>query len=258
MRKHALSATCIHQIQQLLKRSSPPLVEVRKSPIPGAGSGVFVRDDSNTVIDRNQVICLYPGVYSAGLPLSVLVGSSITADNNLLDYLGQLQPPSGVDVQENAYILNLQSVGGYLDGLALFSPSTQEDDDKQQLQARRLDENPNACGHLINHRPLSARENVTVVSFYWTSIWDTESLSRSQHHHHINNDDEYYRLPNASRSDCAPWYIFNDEIVHYDSSIASCGAALVALRRLERGEELYMDYAIKEPYPAWAKSWYMG
>ena len=58
-------------------------------------------------------------------------------------------------MEENAYILNLQLVGGYLDGESL-------------TKGRPLDANPSACGHLINHS--LTLSNVDFESFVWSDM----------------------------------------------------------------------------------------
>lgn len=75
-----------------------------------------------------MVMCLYPGIYSPGIPIHA-VGCA--------EYLANQY---GSDIEENAYIMNL-TCGGYIDGRALDS----------QYDKEALDSNPSACGHMINH-----------------------------------------------------------------------------------------------------------
>ena len=93
------------QIRNLLKRNHEPIVEVCNSSISGAGNGVFSRQCIN---DTPRVMCLYPGIYTPGMPL------------HATKYLANQVPPSfhrgGPGMHENAYIMNLQSCGGYIDG----------------------------------------------------------------------------------------------------------------------------------------------
>jgi hypothetical protein len=94
------------------------------------------------------------------------------------EYLANGVPPSGIPFDENAYALNLQDCGGYLDGCALTGYN----------DGRRLDDsNPSACGHLVNH--CYSHPNVEVISFVWDDI-DVSSASGSMH-----------LLPNCFRAD---------------------------------------------------------
>jgi len=121
------------QIGNLLKRRHEPLVHVGKSIITGAGNGVFSRQCIHN--DITTVMCLYPGIYTPVMPP---YGTQ---------YLANQVPPSfqlgkGPSMHENAYIMNLQSCGGYIiDGWSI----------KSQYDGEKLDANHSACGHLINH-----------------------------------------------------------------------------------------------------------
>ena len=55
-------------------------------------------------------MCLYPGIYTPGIPAGYL--------SHEVEYLGNKSPPSnyGRDITDNAYIMNLNSCGGYIDG----------------------------------------------------------------------------------------------------------------------------------------------
>ena len=58
-------------------------------------------------------MCLYPGVYTPGIPIHAM---------GRAEYLASLSPPSnyGTDIELNSYIMNVDS-GGYIDGAALTS-----------------------------------------------------------------------------------------------------------------------------------------
>jgi hypothetical protein len=146
-------------------------------------------------------------------------------------YLGCSTTPSGVTADENAYILNLITTSGYLDGLAL-----------NDEQGYRLDENPSACGHLINHS--SKEPNVKVLSFPWNGIVPRPRIRT----HHL--------IPNVSRFDGAARFVLNDEIVLYNGQEPTCGAVFFATKDIEQDEELFLDYGLHEPYPRWAQKWY--
>jgi hypothetical protein len=211
------------RILQLLSRSVPLLLTtVSSSKIKGAGLGVFARQ----TIEPEQAICLYPGVYSAGLP-------AVTTCDESVVYLGHLKTPSGVPTDENAYILCLQSVGGYLDGMALIQDGI------------KLDENPNACAHLVNHS--SVNDNVEIESIVWHEILPNEPLFQS----------DYYHLPNLVRSDQARRGFLHNETIYYNGDEPNCGAVLLAKRRIQQGEELLLNYKLNLQHnPKWASDWY--
>ncbi|KAG7340913.1 hypothetical protein IV203_024456 [Nitzschia inconspicua] len=293
-------------ICRLLEKSHIPRVAVRPSQLPGAGNGVFYvnsgnpnlydDDDDDDDDERQEVLCLYPGVYTPPLP-SLLYNNSAAAagilcnqeDNNeLLDtYLAKYLPPSRVDMNDNAYIMNLETVGGYIDGLALQSSNNGDS------CSSRLDASPSACGHLINHyRPFHDKPNVTVISFLWKDVLQQQEdhfLDDDDDHHHDHHD--YYQLPNVMRCDGSPWYfdIITQTMVHFpdrqdDSSFRHnsttttvlhpllAGAAIVSVigdgrtdddtmyknrRRLETDQELVLDYRLNtNKLPNWAKDWY--
>jgi hypothetical protein len=195
-------------------------------------------------------------------------------------YFGKSTPPSGGDFDENAYILNVQlPTGGYLDGLALEYTSTTNDNNDETtkiLQRRRFDENPNACGHCINHS--STRANAEVIYIDWTDIMlgqqvvqNDESLSPACSISKEDNDDQcYYPIPNIVRADKSPWYSvigekhcdnnnndsIDDGIVRFTGHGKCCGAVFCATRDINAEEEILFDYALFPPLASWAKDWY--
>jgi len=212
------------QVRCLLSKSHTPLVEVRSSSISGAGKGLFAARP----LSQGEVVCLYPGVYSMGFPFPVLPNA---IDSEYV-YLGTKTTPSGVIPEDNTFILNVKTrSGGYLDGLAV------EDE-----QGRRLDENPSACGHLINNSKQQA--NVGVRSIYWNDIIAEDAGA------------EHYRLPNVLRSDGAPWYLNGKAIVHFDGTGVNCGAAFTVKSNVEEGQELLFDNELVSPVPTSAAGWY--
>jgi hypothetical protein len=197
------------------------------------------------------VLCLYPGVYSAGLPLSL----DPAGDDDSIQFLGHKMTPSGAQPDDNAYILNVKvKLGGYLDGQALNVHTDVERRSAPGIDqallttqsGRRLDENPSACAQLVNHS--SNHSNVAVVPFLWDDILDSD---RCQSH-------DYYTLPNVLRSDGFPRYICGTEITYYQGSVGQvAGAAFVASQNIRSGEELCLNYALhRRPLPAWAANWY--
>jgi hypothetical protein len=166
--------------------------------------------------------------------------------------------PSGVHPQQNAYLLNLKDVGGYLDGLATVShPGSQKT--KTSSPPPPAEDNPSACGHMVNHNP-GRHANVKVVSFFWKNVLDCDNeLPRMTE----QSMKDRYSLPNQMRSDKFPWYYdpIDDKVVYgNDVSCGNeenvCGAAMIVQKPIPIGDELYLDYELQQPYPDWAKDWY--
>jgi hypothetical protein len=240
LRKQLISCQIRAQIRLLLKRSSdhsisaaslspslPHRVLVRDSTIPGAGQGVFSQHSAKP----GTVLCLYPGVHTPALPTTV--------DDDSFLYLANQITPSGSPPCENAHILNLHSIGGgYLDGAAL------------RVGNRILDANPNACAHFVNHSV--KRANVNVLSFAWSNVL-------TPHFKASLDKQSLYQIPNEVRSDNSPWYYDagTNEVVLLDGRVGSnFGAAVRATKPIAVHEELFLDYGVIAPLPAWAKPWY--
>lgn len=257
----AFDRSIAKEIQILLRKSHKPRVRVERSTIPGAGAGVYAQQPLLT----GQVACVYPGVYTPPLPNSPVV------DGVEYVYLADQRTPSGLLVEENAYILNLQDVrgGGYLDGRACKVVLEEEEDlQKDETSIVWLDKNPSACGHLVNHNS-GSKANIAVLSFLWQDVFRLLPSSSGWHERDNNNcDDDYYGIPNRTRVDGSPWYFdpLEERIVYFrksqdDSSHDTvrepvCGAAMVVLEPIAEGEELFLDYGLTKPYPGWAKDWY--
>jgi hypothetical protein len=222
-----------------------------------------------------------------GLP----IGASVPSFGfEPLIFLGHLYTPSGLIRQEkNSYILDIspkfgviESVSGYIDGVALavtvLTPNVSsngidkertnytddgvvngddvnQDGDKVELsrtQERRLDENPSACGHFINHSP---EPNVSVHPFVWKDIFPDYQPGSTY----------TYDLPNISRTDGGIRYIIynGSEMIFYDVDEPSfkvdgvCGAVICADTDIAAGKEIMRDYELEEPLPDWAKDWYV-
>eukprot|EP00658_Telonema_sp_P-2_P012735 TRINITY_DN14844_c0_g1_i1.p1 TRINITY_DN14844_c0_g1~~TRINITY_DN14844_c0_g1_i1.p1 ORF type:complete len:229 (+),score=46.29 TRINITY_DN14844_c0_g1_i1:217-903(+) len=127
--------------------------------------------------------------------------------------------------EHNPYLLSLQGgTPGMLDG-------NPESDGYQQISATGALENPSAVGHLVNHGVDAA--NVEVATFNWAKVLEGQPVQ------------ERYPLPNflcGSSRDSEP--------------AALGGAVFFALREIEAGEELFVDYGLTNPLPKWAASWY--
>ena len=221
--------------------------------------GVFARYDISAK-DVPMVMCLYPGIYTPGLPFGVDVDA---------EYLANQSAPSNYcsaasTIDENAYILNLTLMGGYIDGCAL---SHYENDADGNNVATVLNINPSACGHLINHS--AVRKNVDVLAFAWEEV--TTRRREAVFGGVVKRDDNssYYSVPNELRADGSHWYYDPclDEVISFPSKSKGhtplprtilCGAAMILTASLSQGEELLLDYGLKEPCPTWAKGWYEG
>lgn len=241
-------------IRNLLTKAHIPLVKSGPSLI--AGRGVFAL----TNIEPNHVVALYPGIYTPPHP-QLFMNMSISddyyhADEELLLLTTSntnLVSPSGMHVEQNAYILNLSMIGGYLDGACLTGV-------QNRRRRRPLDMNPSACGQLINHSASYA--NVEFQSFRWSDIVPDFDDHDSNH----DTNELMYDLPNERRQDGSPWYMEGDRMVRFpnaDETIqrnlhAVGGAAFVTTRRIVGGEELLLNYRLRKPYPKWAKDWYVS
>jgi hypothetical protein len=301
-----LSKSFYQQIRYLLQKDHLPRIQIRKSQVADdAGYGVFYYVSSSTVPSKTATttsiqettiddivsltpLCLYPGIYTPGLPLT----ATGHGDIDDVQYLAnQFPPPSGIPYETNAYILNITEVGGYIDGLALniTQQSTllhnesivDRHEQQDSILIRRLDENPSACGHKINHSSIDA--NTTIVPFLWKDVFlngtsTTIDIDDDNNPHIIyddsDKDDKYFSLPNTMRNDNSPWYYDGNEYKMYrfttnDSddttttrtsvkSVPLCGAAVVVRNGsiLQNNQELLLDYSLKTPLPVWAKDWY--
>ena len=205
-------------------------------------------------------MCLYPGIYTPGIPSGYL--------SHEVEYFANKSPPSnyGSDITDNAYIMNLNSCGGYIDGCALKSQYNDTDNTV-------LDSNPSACGHLVNHATL--KNNVKILSFAWDEVLkEGSSYDDAETALECNEENEYYLIPNEMRADGTPWYYDSamNKLVSFTKSSQSqrhlclhhpmknklvCGAALILTKSVCKGEELLLNYGLNKPYPAWAKEWYI-
>lgn len=237
------------QVIQLLKRCHEPLVEVRESSIPNAGLGVFLRDNvrGSGMIKTDQVLCLYPGIYTPPMP------NQVKFDDQSVYLANQLN-----DLESNGYILNLNdnpNIGGYIDG----EPNRKEENSS-----------PSAVGHLINYNG-SDNANVRVVSFCWSSILSYNGNAQTRAFDMTSlSTDEFYNIPNTLRSDGTPWYfdgitnklVYFPLLKHNNSSNSNIsplrGAAICLKSSINHPDrrELFLDYALRNPLPKWAQGWY--
>jgi len=229
-------ASLSHQIvlshaKSMLLRSAVPQVAVRSSMVNSehAGLGVFALE----AIPVGAALCLYPGLYTPPVPF--------------VDSSGELVVFGPADDADTSYVMNLTTLGGFIDGGRL--------DEGHQKGSMS---NPLAIGHRINHPPRGMFSNVNVVPFKWSDLRDFVIAN--------NSAAEQYPIPNARRQDGSPWYFcpFEHKLVRHPtpSSIQQegeslAGALLVASAPVDEGSELFLDYALRgPPYPIWAEKWY--
>jgi hypothetical protein len=212
--------------EKLLLKHRCSAVVVGKSSIKTAGHGVFASRE----IVAGEAIALYPGIFTPPFPTTAV------SDDGSINVLQRHDAT-------NAYILNLASIGGFIDGRSLCAVG-------------RLGglQNPSVVGHLVNHPPEGIRPNADVASFLWKDVTSLQSIQ-----------DDYFPLPNSSRDDGSPWYFDShlQEIVHFPTlstppteDEALGGALLFATQSIHQGQEIFIDYALKPPYPEWARLWY--
>jgi hypothetical protein len=178
-------------------------------------------------------------------------------------FTGHLFTPSGSrHCDDNSFILNfdeppsgiVDKVSGYIDGLAL--EVTIRDDCSEVSSGfvlRSLDDNPNACAHLVNHSIYQA--NSRIVAFAWYDVLPPNFEC---------GNEMMFDLPNIARKDGAPRYIYThgSEMTFYEegeqqfSTADVCGAMLCAESDLDADVELLRDYRLEEPLPDWAADWY--
>jgi hypothetical protein len=186
-----------------------------------------------------------------GLPPGTEVGPFLF---DPLVFMGHLWPPSGVDRDENAYIMKVKhSLDGYIDARALIIRVRTSDDENEEPSKRRLDENPSACAHLINHS--NSKDNVRAIPFKWADVLPDYKFG----------DKDSFDLPNVARRDGAPHYIlvYGSEMTFYEKGDASLfsvdniyGVVLCAMLDIDTDEELLLDYGLRKPLPSWASEWY--
>jgi hypothetical protein len=208
------------------------------------------------------------------MPSSSMVYDPDNPNGDDVEFLGHNITPSGISIEQNAYILNIQTPdGGYIDGMALDMIDGQHVSIREYTLSHtsfhaqrktRFDTNPSCCGHLINHSKIY--QNVQIYPFLWTDV-----LIPIQNNvgYNINKKIVYHKkdissLPNTMRQDGAPRYMFNGDVIRYASindTISRVervyGAVIYATMNLEPNQELLMDYGLSQsPLPKWAASWY--
>jgi len=233
-----------------------PYIHVQASSLANAGRGLFASQN----IEEGTVICLYPGIYTPGLPSHVT--NTIGGLNGV--YLANSSDPMKQYIEQNEYILNLNDsiCSGYIDAKTWSDNSDNNDANKKSISVTTMTlENPSAFGHFINHGS-KGRSNVSVCSFFWKNLW-SEGMYQVESCNTMpaEKNDEYFALPNTLRCDGSPWYFdkYTDQLIRFplrdpiffipssriDTTSATskmdisvlCGAAFYAIRLIKRGEE---------------------
>lgn len=232
-RQHILS-----DAKKLLQKTDKSRVRIDKSTIPNAGNGVYTA----TPVKKHEALCFYPGEYSPPLPDSFISG--IANEHSTPVYLAK--DSHDFDLEENAYVMNLQDVGGYIIG------------DVDQINSDgnqdTIDSIEYASGHLVNHpsKQLDQSANVRILSFLWDDILEEDI-----------EDENLHQIPTHVRTDGSAWYLDPNEgsITHFSEKQHSvnqtklAGAVLYAEKDIETNQELFLDYQLQSPFPSWAKDW---
>ena len=240
-RRRAILKDTIRLLNKRDKCSRPPRVKVKPSSIPSGGLGVFAAKD----FERFSPLCLYPGVYTPPLPFFCIGGEESTHEYIYL---------ANESIHDsNECILNLNDVGGYLDAKNV---EYNGDDDPEC--------NDDAVGHFVNHGK-AEHANVNVLSFHWNQVLDENFAQQIR-------CNEIYNIPNSIRNDGSPWYLdsrtgdityfceskvtrVKNGIINDSNTIPIAGAVLFANKKIKEGQELFLDYKLKPPFPIWARDW---
>lgn len=229
-----VSLQLLAEARALAVTASPGFdLSVATSSIPNAGLGVHVGDAANGKISSNSVVALYPGVYMPLVPLharAAACGETVTDILHMARLWGYGVVDSSLsDIsfeEASSYWLILEEHSGLMDG---FRPELRVGSTGRH--------SPFAVGHLVNHPPQGTAPNVTWREFAWGE--DAGELATNRLHRGL-------------------WYIdpITLETVDMPSEEGEVrlplpGVAIVALRDLVPGEELFMDYKLSKPHPPW-------
>jgi len=216
-------------------RQATPAVVVGPSAIPGAGLGVHVHCED---VPLGAVVAVYAGVYIPTVPLPVWAATR--GEATIVDVL-QLAKLYGGGALDNcladasfdevsSYWLVLEAYAGVMCGL---KAAWRVGGDGAAA--------PHAVGQFINHPPRGVAANVGWQEFLWGS--ESEGIAANRLHRGL-----WYIDPATSEK-----VILHNEGVEGSEALRppGPGVAIVALRNLRAGEELYMDYKLSRPYPSW-------
>jgi len=208
-------------------------LRVADSSLPGAGLGVYAGASASGSISAGTVVALYPGVYVPLVPLHARAAARGEAVMDVL-HMARLWGPGALDSilcdmsfeEASSYWLILEEHSGLMDG---FLP--------EKRVGGRGCMGPFAVGHLVNHPPKGVAPNVAWHEF----VWEEDALPLA-----------------ANRLHRGLWYMDPATMEPVDMPsedgevrLPLPGVAIVALRELAEGEELFMDYKLSKPHPPW-------
>ena len=187
-------------------------VEVRPSSIFQGGFGVFISENQ---VPQGALVALYPGVWFPAVPRNVLE-NEVYSWAKILELYG----PEAIDPDLAGYqasqvlAYRLFCDGGIMDG---FMP---------ERRVRGI-KSPFAVGHLVNHR---GNANVEILQLDSTGL---DELGVSRLHRGL-------------------WYLDSTwRPVMVPSNLTIPIIALQAICDLRMGEELFLNYRLRPPYPSW-------
>jgi hypothetical protein len=193
-------------------------------------------------VGAGTVVGLFPGVYSPGLPIfldveAILPGVNDAAAIYEMNYPKRIKEENASETE--VYRINLKTCGGGLD------PGSSKGTTHAEL-ARRMEANPFALGHKMNHPSAGGVPNVDGFDFKWNSNLDGLVLDPQT--------SVEVEVPNVFCDGI--WYIdpsTGETHLTNPSKVRLCGMAMVTLRPIEDGEELLLNYDLPstKPYPSW-------
>jgi len=208
-------------------------LRVADSSLPGAGLGVYAGAAADGGgIRGGEVVALYPGIF---VPLVPLHARAAARGEPVMDvlHMARLWGYGAIDSrlcevsfeEGSSYWLILEEHSGLMDG---FRP-------EQRVGGSGCN-SPFAVGHLVNHPPRGTAPNVSWQEFDWNGA---SPLVPNRLHRGL-------------------WYMHPTTMEPVDMpseegavQLPLPGVAIVALRDLAEGEELFMDYKLSKPHPPW-------
>lgn len=214
---------------------------VKTSTVPCAGKGVFIHPESSRdcTIPSGTVVAHYAGVFYPSVPWSIRSWNERIVDTPYLLTLhgGGIIDPRYKHVSFETiseYWLVLENFRGILDGY----------DASARVGKGAM--SPYAVGQYVNHPPQGVAPNVAWHDF--TVQTEPESWTSPDAH-----TIEMLHEGPATSMHSGLWFICPDtmEAINVPPALPLPGVRIIALRDLEAGEELFMDYKLSLPHPAW-------
>lgn len=222
------------QAQRLAKGIGPASLELRTSSVPNSGIGVHISAQS-AAASAGVAIALYAGVFLPMVPMEVRF--SLREGEPLVDvaHLTELWGGSVLDKrlrgrsfkEISSYWLILEENSGIMDGW------------DAEMRVGTNAGPPLAVGQYINHPPAGVRPNVRWLEVQWHP--DDEPIAANRVHHGV-----WYVDPVSQ-----DFVSLGDGAGEVTYSRRVPGVAIVTLREIAPGEELFMDYKLSRPHPSW-------